>query len=632
MRYRGQQVSLPTENPTARKIWETLLIAAASSDIVFLDQLCSHCMDQGLLQERLFFDVVGSLLRHQPDHASRFASKLLTYGSQGREDLLNLFDIACASTSKSAMLAFRDVKLLFPDARIYKEVVSNLHKMDRADDALAMHTFLLSQQDLPASFSDLIPFIEHFATTGLSIDRFLNRLRAAGACFNAQARRLYARERARQVGFHPEAMNIVASHTFGRMPIKLRDETVAQALASFSFNFVLKVGPPFGLIEVGPLSIRQLALASKDASELNARFRQLQEVDIDTGSSAYVRIMKRVAASQQTELVKLLAQTDMHHEEFEERDLQTTLLDQGLRKRNLHDINRSLVIIAGGETTSQTRTKAANSLLRSAVNNNDHKAILQVVELFRLEGCEIEASVTQHLLGFSNPVNGDLVIKDSDQPAFLIGVLQQLLVTGAAIPPGIWVELLVDLGRHGRLTEVEHLLLWLTKFYGQHHSDASIRDHTRLLNDLFTIKLRYALVSWSFTKQDWTPYLSGRGKRPMADSVEPWLRGAAFLKRMRDRYGVWIDVPRLQEAFVKRVQTLYGPRTYSRLSANKACAIAHGVRPESLLESWSRLWGIKMSKDKQEELVASVRHGVRHSKGRTLRPVYTGTGQIDSNP
>ncbi|KAI9872103.1 MAG: hypothetical protein M1823_008260, partial [Watsoniomyces obsoletus] len=150
-----------------------------------------------------------------------------------------------------------------------------------------MHNYLLVRQDLPRSFEDLAPFVRHFACTDAMISPFLHNLRAAGVSFEAQIHRLYARERDRLEGFHPETMNILASHTFGREPRNIKDHTIARALATpgFSFDFVIRFLQPFGLIEFGPLAVRQMALQSANVEELNSKFDKLREFNIDLGSS-----------------------------------------------------------------------------------------------------------------------------------------------------------------------------------------------------------------------------------------------------------------------------------------------------------------------------------------------------------
>ena len=598
---RGVQVRLDENNATAMGIWDFLTSAAATNDYEFLKRLCRDCIQKGMLESRIFADAVGMLLRHQPKRALEFAAEFQRYAMRSKDELLDLFQIACKSEAEYALQCFCELRrFLCPDIKLYYDTVPYLLEVGRREDALMMHKFLITRHDLPKSFSDIAPFVRLFAETGVGLDSFIYGLRAAGSSFEAQIRRLYARERARVVGFHPEAFNIAASHTLGREPRNLRDETIARALATpgLSFGFALRLMQPFGMIEFGPYSVRQMALTSADSTELRARFNKLEEFGIDLGSSAYVRLVKKLSDMDATELSDLFVQTDMHHEEFEDTNLQKALVEQYLQRHDIQQLSRSLVILNMGEVGDRAQSNAANLVLRNTVDLRDWQAMLQALRVFRERSIRAERSSIRHILQalLSSRHASPAVLPDSDRVGFLVGILQHLLVSGSEVRPNDWIEPLLELGHQGRLKEVERLVLWLAEYYHRPVGNSvpfmeATNDTNLNLSKLFTKKLQVKMISWSFRKQNWKRLLLTTQPSLDGSGTTPWLRMAAVLKTVRDKYGVLIVIPVLTDVYMANIRSLHYSNATSQAVTNKIYTETHSLKLADFMASWMDLWG-----------------------------------------
>ena len=590
MQWRGTRVRLQQENATAIELWGDFVYAASINDTGFLKQICEDCVKHQMLTTRVFSDTVGSLLQYNPEQAPTFAYTLQLQGLGTPEDILNLFHIACESEAEGALQSFRHVRSLFPDVKIYSEAISKLVKLDRMDAAFEMHDFLVSLNDLPKSFRNLAPLIQHIAFRGTSIDPFLHSLRTAGALFDNQAHRLYGAVRAEIEKIGEQSVDANSSFTVYKEPKSVKDETIARTLATrgFSFEFVLRLFYPFGLIEFGPYSIRQMALTSGNLAELRSRFARLREMGVDLGSSSYMRIVKKLCDSGESELLAQFVQTDMHHEEFEDNSLQRSLLNEYLKKRDIMQLSRSLAILKVGDISIRAQSSAVNLMLRSAMDARDWTGILQMIQVFREHEYKVERPVIQHLhtvlSALSKPTE-DGGPPDRDYAGFLIGVLQQLLVSGQEVHPSDWIWPLHTLGYLGRLQEVEYLALWIAAYY---RSSGNVSWNADVaLKIIFHAKILQKTISWSFREVSWR---HGWPKELQSSGIAPWLRGAALLKKLRDEYGVVVPLPFVQEVFTANVRRMYGAEPISRMLANRRYAITRGVKVIDYRESWLKLW------------------------------------------
>ncbi|RMZ82104.1 hypothetical protein DV737_g2172, partial [Chaetothyriales sp. CBS 132003] len=277
MMFRGKPVQLESDNRNASDLVQSIIAASAADDIDYLKTFVKDCTRRGILQDQLFIWVVGTLLLLQPEAAPALAIMLRQSCFQGKADLLEIFHLACQSDNPNALRCFCQVHCLFPGFYVYEDLIPSLWEANRTSDALMLHQHLLSNGDLPRTFKVLKPFVQHIASTNGDLEAFLGDLRAADISFDAQVRRLHSTLLAKPL----EKVN---------EPRKISDEIAARILASFPFEFAIRNLRFFGLIEVGPLSVRQMVKSATTSKALKERFQTLKEFEIDLGSSAFVRL------------------------------------------------------------------------------------------------------------------------------------------------------------------------------------------------------------------------------------------------------------------------------------------------------------------------------------------------------
>lgn len=537
-------------------LWQTFL-SAGSDDARFLWSLCKVAVRANFQRPALFAEVVGAALEGSAgQEATKFASALTESHYRGAEDLLQVFSAACRSKTSTALNDFCNVYKVVPKTHVYTNVTSTLWQQDRPSDAFMMHSFLISQGDLPVQFESLEPFIHHLVVQDKPLNSFLAPLHSAGASFDAQARRLWSREKSRITGLSGESLNIIASKTLGVAPRKLSDQFVARAFAtrSLSFEFAVNTLRMVGLIEIGPLALRQMALTAPDLATLRSRFDRLAELGIDTGSSAFVRIIKKVCDAGRWEMIQALVNNDLHYEVFEDLPLQRQLLIEYCRTRDWQQINRTLTILCDGEFDDKAQVRSATVLVETMLQTGDWDGALNVAANLQGRGDKIPSALPRVIVGVIQDTSKATfrLSEHEDRIAFLIGMLQNASGSGIDFEIRHWRHPLRALGELGRITELEWLVYWIAEFYRRNGlyeqglSEQSSRA-TAKLNILFGEKFQQSLVSWCFK----------HSPRGVGASPEHCLRWTRILKRLRDSCGVqvkeytirWIWIRCLRQRF-----------------------------------------------------------------------------------
>lgn len=582
MKFRGEEFRFEGNDPQIDALWQTFLSAGAE-DEKFLRSLYQQCKMSAFKRPGLFSEIVGAALEgRKPELASRFAASISQSHYRGREDLLRVFYAACHSTNANALRAFCDVYLVVPKTDIYTEVSSALWEQDRPTDAFMMHSFLVSKRDLPPRFELLEPYINHSVLHNESLDKFLTPLASAGVSFEAQARRLWARGRSRVDGVSAESLNIVASKTLGVSPNKPSDSFIARAFATqaFSFEFAVNSLRMIGLIEVGPLAIRQMVLTASDLDSLQTRFQKLQELEIDLGSSTFVRVLKNVCEAGRWEMVQALVHNDLHHEVFEDAELQERLLIEYYRKKDWLQLNRTLVILSDGHFDQHAQARSANLLLRSMMQVGDWAAAINLATSIQERGLSISKALAGRIRAIFDDTRNSTFARsgDMDRIAFLTGMLQNVVASGCAtLKPKSWLDPLRALGRLGRLRELECLVYWIAEWYmpmGQ--------VQARRVHKLFDEKFQKSLLSWCFR-----PHKGMRWMSPVR-----CLRWTRVLRRLRDVYGVAVKEHTIRWEFICRLRYLFAIKM--RPTAHNASArIRNRTQLSRYWELYDKMWDMK---------------------------------------
>ncbi|EXJ95380.1 hypothetical protein A1O1_00501 [Capronia coronata CBS 617.96] len=591
LQYRGKAIRFDDRDPQANVLWQ-IFLSAGAADHQFLWSLCKVAKRNKFDRPALFAEVVGAALEGSaPQRAVDFASFLLQSHYRGREDLLAVFDSACRAESANVLKDFCKVHELVPKTQIYTDVTSTLWEHDRPSDAFMMHSFLISRGDLPPRFEVLEPFLSYLVVHHKKLSSFLLPLNAAGASFESQARRFWSRERSRITGLSPESLNIVASKTLGVNPTKLSDQFVARAFATraFSFDFTVNSLRMIGLIEAGPLAVRQAALTAPDLATLQARFNKFDDLGIDTGSSAFVRILRKVCNAGRWEMVQALVNNDLHHEVFENLGLQERLLTEYYRTRDWLQLNRTLVILNDGVFDDTAQARAGNLVLRIMLEAGDWARALDLVRDLQARGLTISVSIVRCINRLFRDTKSSVFAhaENVDRIAYLIGLLQDILASGTHFDIKYWRWPLRALGRLGRMKELECLTYWIAEQYkaqGLHQLGDLEQDAPKLsgLGVLFDEKVQKSLVSWCFRPH--------RGMN--AVTPEHCLRWTRILKRLRDVYGVEVKEPIIRWIFIRRLRWLFAAGI--RLKAHNMWTRTRNITPaDRYWELYDIMWDMK---------------------------------------
>lgn len=605
--HRGQAVKLEADNANARDLIDAFIYAGVTENRYFLRDVVNECIVRKWFIDDLFVAVVGGLLRYRPELAPSMTSRMRRTCYQGRHDLLRTFRVASESEASSALTYFGRVRDQLPDTNIYQDTIPYLWELGKPEKAFEWHGYLIARQDLPKTFEVLLPFIGYLAHSGQDLQPFLHGLQAAGADFASQARRIYQREAERTLQNLSENGNYQPLNVANESHGKLKDETIARALATsaFSFDFVMNAVHFLGTVEFGPLSVRQLILMSPDLPTLDAYFERLRELGIDTGSSTFVRIIHRLRSSRHFDLMKLLAESDMHHDEFSDLDLQRRLLATYNLRSPGPEVTRTLTILNAGHTDQKAREHSTNLLLRAAGIRHDWRLVLDIVISLHRSGHRITQTVLVQLIrmllpgtyyatrGFRPTFKG---IPPFDTLSFLIGLMQQLLCTRTMVSPSHWLLPCIALGQRNRISDLHALLLFLAKHYtGPHHGPDTDRD----LAKLFTPIMQRALVAWDFRARKWRDQLYPKSPQPpfsrtrlKETATEPWLAGLRLLKRLRDEFGVAVDLPSLRAQYLFRIRQMAGAQGQWLVTSNKLSARMRGYKYRDFVEGWDEVWEV----------------------------------------
>jgi hypothetical protein len=617
MIYRGAAVRLEDKDPRTNALWR-IFLSAGAEDPRFLWQICKEAKLRRYKRPRLLAEVVGAALEgSHPSKAHRFATFIGARHYGGRQDLLSLFSAACQSPNPEALGAFSKVYDCVRAGRCYEVVIPALWEQDRADDAFMMHSFLVSRKDLPPRFELLEPFIHHMALYNKDLEKFMSQLQLAGARFDSQAKRLWSIARSRVTGIPADSLNIVASKTIGKTPSKLSDQFIARAFATsaFSFDFAVNSLRLVGLIEVGPLAIRQLALTSGDLVTLQARFQKLQELEIDLGASTFVRVLKHVCDAGRWEVVQALVDNDLHHEVFDDTELQTRLLAEYYRRKDWTQLNRTLAILNDGHFDEASQIRSAQMLFTVMIETQDWTAALIHLTSMQWRGWPISPRALLKLLQPAFFTTAPFTFRQPpeavDRPALMIGLMQSMSVsTSDAIKWHYpWRQGLRMLGRQGRLAEFEHLVYWIAEFYksgGLKHDilPAPAGNGKVDLNEIFDEKFQKSLMAWCFR-----PHVG-----MTTVSVDRCLKWTGILKRLRDGYGVAVREHVIRWEFTKRLRRVFAPA----MELKRPNALMRARNRASIVKFWEKydqLWDMRpQGTEHSDRIEASL-----YSRKRSLR-------------
>lgn len=640
---RGLPLHLPSTNPNSRDIIDAFLYAGIhrSRSIERLKSMCSFFISHCYCEDLIFMGVVGGLLRSGQTRRARLMAAWLKGSGHfdAPRDMGHVFRAACESENLAALKACSDINNDLTDDKIYSETVSYLWETNRPSAAFEWHKQRIGYGDLPTTFDMLLPFIAHIALTGDVIQNFINHLSAKGVRYNFRI--LDAHYRA--VAFlanNPEASrNSIVQYLRSEVSASSHDEMIARALAigSFSFDFVLNSLVFLGVVEFGPLAVRQMVVSAPDLKTLNSQFDKLQDRGVDTGSHIFVAIIQQLRQTRDFDMLKRIASSDMHHDEFAKVDLQKELVGLYQLTKDVDGLSRSLLILNSGRARIIDRDYTNNLLFVNAINRRDWGRVLEIAVSLHQTGLLINPRVLTYFVSkcLETSVASDRSLQKLRYPTpfdmitYMIGVCQQIVTSGSYVEVEFWRRPLVALAQHNRIGATHRLLTWIMRLYA---TDNVLRKSYVDLNLLLTPIFHKALIAWDF-QRFWRQTLLSNPRRPMDNlphppitlETAPWLHAARLLRQWHDNpsLGIKIDYLALEEEFLFRLLEMHSNTIPGLTSSNKRWARYRGVTLQDMAEGWYRVWhdsGADVDLDRILNSTLQIqRNQIQHKKWISMR-------------
>jgi hypothetical protein len=607
--------------PMADSLWD-VFVDLGLRDHRFMESIAEHIKDlwqtHNLRRPSLYVEVIGGLIGSEtPEAAPKFSPMMHPGTVISSDELLAVFFRASTSPSSNTLEDFRAVCISVPFHKIYADVVKTLCERSEVEQVMKMHGFLVQRGDLPTAFDAITPLVRRLARGNLDASPLIRSLEQAGVYFGGQIRRLYASVKDSKFGFTREDVDLATRKTFGVRRFVVSDAFAARFFAtkSFSFEFALNGLRVLGLEEVGPLSLREIALQSDTPMNIRQRICKLDESGIDTGGSAYSRVLRNLLREKRDALFMDVVNSDQHPDVFEDLEVQSQLLHSSHKWRNWRQLNQTLAVL---RPFGDTEKHAPNALLRGALLRKDRPEIDKVASGIIQSGSYISKAnlilMYQTILRTRPRTRrAPLNRASNEELAFLITIWQRSLKAGTRIPPDAWREPLRRLSMMGSWMQLEKTCFWLCSFYssrckvsltGDSVPDKTIfpldqspkpLHHTKALDEIFSPSFQKVIVEWGFlsgiAQSEATSLTrSTCGQSSNGSHEPPWARGVRLLCGLRHHYGLRLHDAAVEKGFKEGIRRLFSRRR-SRLRHKRQPMTMNQTKPSEYISLINTIYG-----------------------------------------
>lgn len=614
-----RNITLPTTGPTADEIWDAFLsFAFQRRDLG--NKFYMYIVKLHATTGRAWSNLYLKVLEHEIDtispHWSQWHQRLRKDFPPSLEHLHVLFEKAMSS--KQGLAVFKNIYMDLPFREMYSTIVPSLCEEGMYKAALKWHHLLMRLNDLPSSSLISQPLLHHLAiygdrgelagiTNGM-VDAGVSFARPAGT--NIKANAIISREIMNRL--HGEINNIA--------PKTMSDGFCARFFATgvFPVDMVISVLKVLGAEEIGPLSLREIAMREDSSIAVSRRIIQLREAGISIGVSRFSMMVKRLAKEEDEELLRSLIASDQHPDELENWKLQESLLTSYRRANDTLQYRRTIAILTANVPAMLVPQEIWNLRLRSYASDRDVEALLQTMESMR----EAQARVSSRTSGYirkcflSRRSPGKAAYRTDDLP-LLINIWQTILRDGGALPPIAWREVLRRYGMAGRLDEFEKLAFWLASWYSDpkarsrqigmtyYHRQETLNLAVEMLGSLplthakhplhtiFTTQAYEAIIAWGF-RQCFGQASRGEHNElavPITShaSTARWPWGLRLLAQLKQA-GVHIETATIGAACRRRLLILFGYGR-ARKAINRRIRANNPFSLEQMILAMEEIWG-----------------------------------------
>lgn len=254
------------------------------------------------------------------------------------------------------------------------------------------------------------------------------------------------------------------------------DSIVAKWFASLwtSVDFAINLVHKLGLRVVGPKSLQSLALRESDAKGFATRIEQLEKLGINIAPQTYCKAIVSFAKRGEDDLLMELANCDIHPDEFDNEETLEALLAASARESNWQ--RTKLLQSVEKACTNGTSSQQLNTQLARGLRQRRAGEIRSILDRIEALGYSVIQDNASKLLkcaydGISaHPTEWlrSRKASDSDPDTVLNNAIEftrRLSRHDVAIPLRYWRLLLHNLGRLGRLDELEQICLEVVQLY-----------------------------------------------------------------------------------------------------------------------------------------------------------------------
>lgn len=602
MRQRG--VDLPVSGEEADFLWTKFVHAAiipepSPDQHLLLNHLYKHVLylrkQTGQQYAGLHRLIVGRLLRvapgpRNPHHESRVLSwhtKLCEGGFCGSYPVRDLAIDALLSTQpESAFNRFKSMYDASPERDLYDHCMPLVLEHGGERKALSWHRMFLRNGDKPSEAYAADPSIQ-FLYSWVEGQHLRDEAGANARHTRVTGTALRATDAQTQAPLLSRAsMNSLVGEVHGVKAKTISDNFCARMLATqaFSFDFALKGLAFVGAEALGPLSVRELAIRAQTPEEFRDRMSRVKQSGIRVLDSMYIRLLRRLAVDENSELFQALLDSDQHPESYDDRHVQENLLNDFLLAENWHQVH--LTILGLAQADFMMTATAWNRVLQHHASARRYWEAMQIIEHLHSADIEIHLRSINFSRRYLLPLRSRGKRPDFARGTLPSGVDSQDLIVNVhlrgaqrkkPIAPNAWRELLKRYGMMHRMDGLERLAITVAQMYSVGSSEQDpFTEHVRTyrergrLGAVFTPNMLEAIVVWGWRSasvrdllrplnpEETQQLYSTQYWKGMPLDCEPWARGLILLKRLK-QLGVSVSDTDIADALRSRLWMLFGP-------------------------------------------------------------------------
>ncbi|KAI9887136.1 MAG: hypothetical protein M1823_001043 [Watsoniomyces obsoletus] len=580
--------SLPSTGANANLLWTGFVEAAVQHDRL-LDEILEYSEDavknHGRPWTFLYETLIIYTLRTDPSKAYDLHLRLQGWcpippGSFTR--------VALASPSTPSVL--RNLRKLYKRARnrqLYEAIMPLLFRRGRHNAAYRWHQFLTYKDDLSeptaARLKNLMPLPPDMNRRRRVRRARLNKLR--------KTRRLAMEKSSSPMVRYVQSM--LASR--GK---PMSDSICARCLAthSISLDVIINGLYMFGVDQIGPLALRELAAREGSPQAVAQRISSMAKIGISIGTSIFSRLVAKFSSEGQSELLEDLVNSDQHPDELKNTALQKALLVEYLRKGDSRLVRKTLAVLTAFDVSA--RRLEQHLLLEAHLSLNNIEAAIRVLNEMHEAGTPADASAFDALL--QKQVSrytwrrAPVQLRAKEGEPLAVNLLLSALRSGVSLDPKSWRRIIYRLGRAKDLDELEKVVCWLASFYGARRKKESRRAlvpsrlatagssrgqqqprqqvrSTDALRDIFLPRVQKQLIVWGLLSAIQTLTEGAiNGNHPTTGDHEEggvladknWTYGLRLLRLLAD-HGMDVDPAKLGRFYLRQLAVLNGTSTSS---------------------------------------------------------------------